>query len=40
MSRGLSAIALIGIWAATYLIFLGSSELRSEEGHRVLPAPW
>src|SRR5205814_2459007 len=26
------------VWALTYLTNLGSSELRSEEGHRVLPA--
>lgn len=38
MSRGLSAIAVIGIWLQLNLIFLGSPELRSEEGHRVLPA--
>jgi 4-amino-4-deoxy-L-arabinose transferase-like glycosyltransferase len=29
---------LIGIWAAAYLLNLGSTELRSEEGHRVMPA--
>lgn len=31
-------LILVLIWAAIYLTFLGSSELRSEEGHRVLPA--
>lgn len=38
MSRLVSCSVLIAIWAVTYLVNLGSSELRSEEGHRVLPA--
>lgn len=31
-------LLVIAVWSAIYLPFLGSSELRSEEGHRVLPA--
>jgi 4-amino-4-deoxy-L-arabinose transferase-like glycosyltransferase len=38
MSRLACSSVLIAIWAVTYLVNLGSSELRSEEGHRVLPA--
>src|SRR6266568_2401167 len=38
MSRLASTLVLIAIWAVTYLTNLGSSEFRSEEGHRVLPA--
>jgi 4-amino-4-deoxy-L-arabinose transferase-like glycosyltransferase len=34
--RGLLLVA--GVWAAIYLPWLGTPELRSEEGHRVLPA--
>lgn len=36
MSRSISTV--VAIWAAIYLPWLGSPELRSEEGHRVLPA--
>ena len=38
MSRPTACLILIVIWALIYLTNLGSSELRSEEGHRVLPA--
>ncbi len=38
MFRWLDGLILLALWAVTYLAFLGSSELRSEEGHRVLPA--
>src|SRR5436190_1768151 len=38
MSRLTSFLILIVIWALIYLTNLGSSEFRSEEGHRVLPA--
>jgi 4-amino-4-deoxy-L-arabinose transferase-like glycosyltransferase len=38
VSRFVSCVVLIGIWAAAYLLNLGSAELRSEEGHRVMPA--
>src|SRR2546423_6221693 len=38
MSRLTACLILVVIWALIYLINLGSSELRSEEGHRVLPA--
>src|SRR5438309_188242 len=38
MSRLTACLILIVVWALTYLTILGSSELRSEEGHRVLPA--
>ena len=38
MSRLTACLILIVVWALTYLTNLGSSELRSEEGHRVLPA--
>src|SRR5438046_7683733 len=38
MSRLTACLILVLVWALIYLINLGSSELRSEEGHRVLPA--
>jgi hypothetical protein len=38
MSRLTACLILFVIWALIYLANLGSSELRSEEGHRVLPA--
>src|SRR5205823_13734183 len=38
MSRLTACLILIVVWALTYLTNVGSSELRSEEGHRVLPA--
>ena len=38
MSRLITCSILIVVWALTYLTNLGSSEFRSEEGHRVLPA--
>ena len=38
MSRIASLLTIILIWAAIYLPWLGTPELRSEEGHRVLPA--
>src|SRR6266699_950935 len=38
MSRLTAFLILIVIWALIYLTNLGSSEFRSEEGHRVLPA--
>jgi 4-amino-4-deoxy-L-arabinose transferase-like glycosyltransferase len=38
MPRLTACSILIVVWALTYLTNLGSSELRSEEGHRVLPA--
>jgi 4-amino-4-deoxy-L-arabinose transferase-like glycosyltransferase len=38
MSRLVSCSVLIAVWAVTYVVNLGSSEFRSEEGHRVLPA--
>jgi 4-amino-4-deoxy-L-arabinose transferase-like glycosyltransferase len=38
MSRLIACSILIVIWALIYLTNLGSSEFRSEEGHRVLPA--
>ena len=36
MSR--SILIVLAVWALGYLAALGSSELRSEEGHRVIPA--
>ena len=36
MSR--SILIVLAVWAVGYLAALGSSELRSEEGHRVIPA--
>ena len=33
-----ACLILFVIWALIYLTNLGSSEFRSEEGHRVLPA--
>ena len=38
MSRLTACLILFVIWALIYLTNLGSSEFRSEEGHRVLPA--
>jgi 4-amino-4-deoxy-L-arabinose transferase-like glycosyltransferase len=38
MSRLTACLILFVIWASIYLTNLGSSEFRSEEGHRVLPA--
>lgn len=38
MSRIQSALLVTLVWAGIYLPFLGSCELRSEEGRRVLPA--
>ena len=38
MSRLASILVIIAVWAVTYLTNLGSSEFRSEEGHRVIPA--
>jgi len=38
MSRAASFLLAIMLWAALYLPFLGSSELRGEEGKRVMPA--
>ena len=38
MSRLTACLIVLVIWALIYLANLGSSELRSEEGHRVLPA--
>src|SRR5437660_10004268 len=38
MSRLTACLILTVVWALIYLTNLGSSELRSEEGHRVLPA--
>ena len=38
MSRLTACLILLVVWAFIYLTNLGSSELRSEEGHRVLPA--
>jgi 4-amino-4-deoxy-L-arabinose transferase-like glycosyltransferase len=38
MSPRVSGMLVVAVWAVTYLSYLGSSELRSEEGHRVLPA--
>ena len=38
MSRLTACLILIVIWALIYITNLGSSEFRSEEGHRVLPA--
>ncbi len=38
MSRGTTLILIVAIWTAIYLPWLGTPELRSEEGHRVLPA--
>src|SRR2546421_12945690 len=38
MSRLAGTLVLIAIWAVTYLTNLGASEVRSEEGHRVMPA--
>ena len=38
MSRLTACLILIVVWALIYLTNLGSSEFRSEEGHRVLPA--
>ncbi|HEV3409939.1 MAG TPA: glycosyltransferase family 39 protein, partial [Chthoniobacterales bacterium] len=38
MSRLGSLALVIAVWAALYLPWLGTSGLRSEEGHRVLPA--
>ena len=38
MSRLTACLILLVVWVFIYLTNLGSSELRSEEGHRVLPA--
>ena len=38
MSRAGSLLLVICLWAALYLPFLGSLELRGEEGKRVMPA--
>jgi 4-amino-4-deoxy-L-arabinose transferase-like glycosyltransferase len=38
ISRAASLLIVIAVWAALYLPLLGSSELRGEEGKRVLPA--
>src|SRR5207248_8726627 len=38
MSRLTACLILFVIWALIYITNLGSSEFRSEEGHRVLPA--
>ena len=38
MNRLASLILITALWAAIYLPWLGTPELRSEEGHRVLPA--
>ncbi len=38
MPRPIALLILVAVWAILYLTNLGSSELRSEEGHRVLPA--
>ena len=38
MSRLTACLILLVVWALIYLTNLGSSEFRSEEGHRVLPA--
>src|SRR5207244_13541362 len=38
MTRAAGVLIVIVIWAAIYLPWLGTPELRSEEGHRVLPA--
>ncbi len=38
MSQRVSGLLVMAVWAVTYLSYLGSSELRREEGHRVLPA--
>lgn len=38
MSTSRSIAAIVALWAAIYLPWLGTPELRSEEGHRVLPA--
>src|SRR5437868_15492393 len=35
---GHEALLIAVIWGAIYLPWLGTPELRSEEGHRVLPA--
>lgn len=37
-SRGFGVLIVIALWAALYLPVLGLSELRGEEGKRVLPA--
>src|SRR3982751_4507778 len=37
-SRAASVLLMIFLWAALYLPFLGSLELRGEEGKRVMPA--
>ncbi|MDQ6939125.1 MAG: glycosyltransferase family 39 protein [Verrucomicrobiota bacterium] len=38
MPRTLSLVIVMLVWASIYLPWLGTSGLRSEEGHRVLPA--
>lgn len=38
MSRGAGLLVIICLWAALYLPFLGSVEIRGEEGKRVMPA--
>jgi 4-amino-4-deoxy-L-arabinose transferase-like glycosyltransferase len=38
MSRSGAFFVVLLLWAALYLPWLGSSDLRSEEGHRVMPA--
>src|SRR5882762_334285 len=37
-SRPASVLLIVILWAALYLPFLGSLELRGEEGKRVMPA--
>ena len=37
MSRATTLFLIIGLWAALYLPFLGSLEIRGEEGKRVMP---
>ena len=38
MSRATTLLLIVGLWAALYLPFLGSLEIRGEEGKRVMPA--
>ena len=38
MSRGRALLIVLLVWAAIYLPRLGSLEIKSEEGRRILPA--
>ncbi len=38
MSRAVSFLLVVTLWAAIYLVSLGSPEIKGEEGRRILPA--